>query len=83
MKIKQIKKYLLYAVAIIVAIIFIYPLYILFLVSFSPTTTTLDKLFPSQLPVKLTLANFISALTQYHFVAPLFKSLEVAFMVGA
>ncbi|MCL4391233.1 carbohydrate ABC transporter permease [Candidatus Parvarchaeota archaeon] len=81
--INKIKKIVLYAVAILVAILFIYPLYILLLVSFSPTTVTLDKLLPSQLPVKLTLNNFISALTQYNFVGPLFKSLEVAFMVGA
>jgi trehalose transport system permease protein len=82
MKRKTLNNYILYAAAIIVAIIFIYPLYILFMVSFSPTRYTLDELYPSQLPSHLSLTNFVSALTQYNFVSPMFKSLEVAFLVG-
>jgi len=71
-----------YIAAIILAIIFIYPLWILILIAFEPVQYTFDVLYPSQIPQAFTLQNIINSFREVDLVGPLIRSLEVAFMVG-
>ena len=75
-------RYGTYIAAAILSIIFIYPLWILILIAFEPVQFTFDTLYPSQIPLGLTLHNIISSFHEVDLVGPMIRSLEVAFMVG-
>ncbi len=71
-----------YLIAIIMAIIFIYPLYVLILIAFEPISLTFERLHPYQLPLVFTLSNFESSLKDLSLVSPVLRSVAVAFTVG-
>ncbi len=71
-----------YIIAIILAIIFIYPLYILILIAFEPVSLTFDRLYPYQLPFDFTLANFKASIKDLSLIAPVLRSVVVAFIVA-
>ncbi len=79
---KKLRGYLIYIAVIILSIIFLYPLFILFMLAFVPAQYTIYSAYPSLYPKGLTLQYFEEAL-KINLVGPLIKSLEVAFMVGA
>ncbi|HIH60559.1 MAG TPA: carbohydrate ABC transporter permease [Ferroplasma sp.] len=79
MKNKNISSYIM---AIILALVFIYPLYILILIAFEPITLTFDRIHPYQLPFVFTLANIESALKNLSLIGPVIRSVIVAFTVG-
>lgn len=74
----------LYVGAIILAIIFFFPLWILILIAFQPTTFTFSRLYPSLIPKAFTLQNVISSLTTptLDLSGSLLRSFEVAMLVG-
>ena len=73
-----------YIGAIILAIIFFYPLWVLILYSFEPTSFTVGTLYPPQIPFGLTLQNLYSSFAEVgpFITASMIRSFEVAFMVG-
>ena len=71
-----------YILAIILSIIFIYPLYILILIAFEPISLTFDRLYPYQLPFDFTLANFESSIKDLSLITPVLRSIVVAFIVS-
>ncbi|SMD31247.1 carbohydrate ABC transporter membrane protein 2, CUT1 family [Picrophilus oshimae DSM 9789] len=71
-----------YIIAIILSIIFIYPLYVLILITFEPTYLTFDRLYPYQLPVVFTLSNLEVSFRNLSLVYPVIRSTEVAFIVA-
>jgi ABC-type glycerol-3-phosphate transport system permease component len=71
-----------YIVAIILAIIFIYPLWILIIYTVQPAYLTFDKIYPSQIPLAFTLQNIIQSFKEVDLIGPLVRSLEVAILVG-
>lgn len=75
-------KIAVYAGVAVVSLYVLYPIYLLFLISFSPVQYTLGSLSPSQLPKAFTLNNLEIALSGFNLIDPLIKSLEVAFIVG-
>jgi len=77
------KNTLSYITAIILAIIFIYPLYILILIAFEPISLTFGRLYPYQLPFAFTLAHFESSLKDLSLIKPVLRSVAVAFIVAA
>ncbi|MCL4340990.1 MAG: carbohydrate ABC transporter permease [Candidatus Thermoplasmatota archaeon] len=79
----QVRDVGLYAAVIILAIIFVYPLYILFLITFVPVSYTFGQVYPAQFPVALTFQNIITSLHTVSLVNPLIRSFEVALMVAA
>ncbi|TRM80506.1 carbohydrate ABC transporter permease [Sulfolobus sp. D5] len=66
----------------IFTIYFLFPLYILLLVAFSPAKYTIESLYPPPIFKQFTLNNLIFAFTQYNFLKPFIKSLIVATLVG-
>jgi trehalose transport system permease protein len=75
-------KTLTYVVATIFTLYFLVPLYLLFLIAFSPAKFTLEALYPSLILKQFTLNNLIYAFTQYDFISPFLKSFFVASLVG-
>ena len=71
-----------YVIAIILAVMFIYPLYILILIAFEPISLTFDRLYPYQLPLVFTLKNFESSIKNLSLIKPVIRSVIVAFTVG-
>ena len=71
-----------YVIAIILAVMFIYPLYILILIAFEPISLTFDRLYPYQLPFVFTLKNFESSIKNLSLIKPVIRSVIVAFTVG-
>ncbi len=71
-----------YVIAIILAIIFIYPLYVLILIAFEPISLTFERLYPYQLPFDFTLANFKASLKDVSLIKPVLRSTAVAFIVS-
>lgn len=74
--------YATYIGAVLLAIIFLYPLYILFMITFVPTFYTFGQLYPPQLPMGFTLSNVYQSITQLNLIKPVFRSTIVAFIVG-
>jgi trehalose transport system permease protein len=72
----------IYLVSAIFSLYFLYPIWVLFVVSFTPVTQTIFAKYPSNLPTQLTLANLMAGLQSSELVAPFFKSLEIAFVVA-
>jgi trehalose transport system permease protein len=73
----------LYIVIFLVSLAVIYPLYVLFLIAFSPVRYTLDARYPLQYPGGLTLTNLLTAFKGFNLVGPALRSIETAFLVGA
>ncbi len=78
----KLDKVIAYILTIIVALYFIFPLYVLFLYSFSDPKFTFYRSFPILYPVKLTLNNLLYAITSTALMPPLEKSVIVATLVG-
>ncbi len=72
-----------YVVATFMSALFLYPLYILFLISFSPIQYTLGSLRPLQWPQGFTLQNLVLALQGTNLIDPMLRSLLTASLVGA
>jgi trehalose transport system permease protein len=73
----------LYGVVIVLSVILVYPLYVLFLIAFSPVKYTLNASYPLQWPGGFTLQNLMHAFATSNLVNPTIRSLETAFLVGA
>ncbi|TMI35306.1 carbohydrate ABC transporter permease [Candidatus Bathyarchaeota archaeon] len=65
-----------------VSALLLYPLYILFLISFSPVEFTLGSLRPLQWPGGFTLQNLVQAIQGTNLVDPTMRSLMTASLVG-
>lgn len=75
-------KIAIYTAVVVVSLYILYPLYLLFLIAFTPGKYTVKTLYPSQIPVAFTLGNLQTALSGFNLIDPMIKSLEVAFIVG-
>jgi trehalose transport system permease protein len=73
---------IVYVVLAVFIVFLVYPIYVLFLVSFVPPLYTVDRLYPYQYPVSLTLDNLEQALSNTQLVHAVYKSLETATLVG-
>ncbi|MCI2414198.1 MAG: carbohydrate ABC transporter permease [Candidatus Aramenus sp.] len=73
----------LYIAVVIFAVYFLFPLYVLLLIAFSPAKFTIESLYPPLIFKEFTLNNLVYAFTQYDFLHPFIKSLSVATLVGA
>src|SRR5205823_4054569 len=71
-----------YVLVSFVSALFLYPLYILFLISFSPVQFTLGTLRPLQWPGGFTLQNLVQAIQGTNLVDPTIRSLTTASLVG-
>lgn len=80
---KLVRRILFYIVVVIVTMYFLYPLYILFLMAFTPVQYTLGALRPPLIPPALTLSYLYTAFQSTDLIDPLIISLETAFIVGA
>ncbi len=78
-------RYYIYAVAVFVSFFVLLPIYILVIISFAPSSQTIDIYYPYLIPTKLTLVNFINSFRGVGTLleAAFFKSLETAFIVAA
>jgi trehalose transport system permease protein len=72
----------LYGLVIVFSILLLYPLYVLFLIAFSPVKYTLNASSPLQWPAGFTLQNLINAFASSNLVDPTIRSLEAACLVG-
>ncbi len=75
--------YLLYIVVVLLALLFFYPFWVLFLIAFEPTRLTFGLIYPLQFPLEITFSNIVNSFYQVDLLGPLIRSLEVAFIVGA
>ncbi len=75
---------LLYIAAIILAVVFFFPIWILILTAFQPSNLSVYAKYPSLILQSITLANVISSFKtpSNGLVGSLLRSLEVAFIVG-
>jgi trehalose transport system permease protein len=73
----------IYVASAVLCLYFLYPIWILFLVSFTPISKTIFAKYPSNLPSQFTLANLQAGLHSTELLAPFFRSLEIAFVVAA
>jgi trehalose transport system permease protein len=75
---------LLYIAAIILAVVFFFPIWILILTSFQPSNLSVYAKYPSLMLQSFTLSNVISSFKtpSNGLVGSLLRSLEVAFIVG-
>lgn len=72
----------IYVAAVLLLILFIYPLWILIIYVVQPAYLTFSKIYPSPIPLRFTLYNITSSLKEVDLSGPLIRSLEVAFIVG-
>ena len=73
----------LYVIVTFLSLLLLYPLYVLFLIAFSPVKFTLNAHYPLQWPAGFTLQNLIHALQGTNLLNPAIRSTETAFFVGA
>jgi trehalose transport system permease protein len=75
----------LYAVMGIISLFFLFPIYLIFLIAFTPANYTIYSGRPPLIPPQLTWSNLQTGLTAPNspFLPSMFLSLEVAFFVGA
>jgi ABC-type glycerol-3-phosphate transport system permease component len=75
---------LLYVAAIILAVVFFFPIWILILTAFQPSNLSVYAKYPSLILQSFTLSNVISSFDtpSNGLVGSLLRSLEVAFIVG-
>lgn len=78
-------KYYIYAGLIFVSFFILLPLYILFVIAFGAPSQTVAAYYPSLIPTKFTLLNFINSFRGVGTLleAAFYKSLETAFIVAA
>ena len=72
----------LYVGVVAMSVFLLYPLYVLFLIAFSPAKFTVNAALPLQYPVSITFANLVAAFTGTDLINPAIRSLETAFVVG-
>lgn len=72
----------LYMATIAMSVFLLYPLYVLFLIAFSPAKFTVNSPLPLQYPAGFTLTNLIAAFSGSDLINPAIRSLETAFLVG-
>ena len=75
----------LYAAIVALSAFFLFPIYVIFLVAFTPTKYTLFAGRPPLIPPALTWSNLQAGLTGANspFLPSMYLSLEIAFLVGA
>lgn len=78
----KVKSGLTYLAVIIIAAVFLYPLWILIIYVFQPSYLTYGSVYPSQIPLGFTLRHLINAFAKVDLIGPLIRSLEAAFLVG-
>lgn len=80
----NLRKVPLYFGVVVILIFTFFPLYVLFLLSFTPAAhTTIRATYPALYPTGFTAANLIAAFAIPEIISALIKSLETAFLVGA
>lgn len=72
----------LYVATCAVSAFLLYPLYVLFLIAFTPVKYTLNALSPTQYPAGFTISNLMTAFSGFNLIDPALRSLETAFLVG-
>ena len=72
----------LYIGALILSIIFFYPLYVLILITFVPAPLNNLSPYPPQIPPGFTFYNIIQAYSSLNLTGPVTRSFYVAMMVG-
>ncbi|MCL4344841.1 MAG: ABC transporter permease subunit [Candidatus Thermoplasmatota archaeon] len=78
----KVKKGLTYLSVAVIALIFIYPLWVLIIYVFQPSYLTYGSVYPSQIPLGFTLRHLLDAFTKVDLIGPLIRSVEAAFLVG-
>lgn len=73
----------LYVAVGVTSVFLLYPLYVLFLISFSPVRYTINAALPLQYPAGFTLTNLFAAFQGTDLIGPAIRSLETAFLVGS
>jgi trehalose transport system permease protein len=74
----------LYAVIAVISLWLLFPIYIIFLLAFTPTKFSIDAARPDLLPLHFTWQNLVYGLTNSNvpFLPSMYLSLEIAFIVG-
>jgi trehalose transport system permease protein len=74
----------LYATVGVLAVWLLFPIYVIFLLAFTPTKFSIDAARPDLVPLHFTWANLVYGLTNSNvpFLPSMYLSLEIAFMVG-
>ncbi len=74
----------LYTVVVVLSLVLLFPIYLIYLIAFTPEKFTIFSGRPPLIPPSLTIANLQSGLTlsTTPFIPSMFLSLEIAFMVG-
>ncbi|MBO0888811.1 carbohydrate ABC transporter permease [Candidatus Bathyarchaeota archaeon] len=78
----QPSKAVFYFCVVATAAFLLYPLYVLFLISFSPVQYTLNSPNPPQWPVSFTLQNLANAVRNTDLIDPMMRSLITALLVA-
>jgi hypothetical protein len=78
----RLKNLWLYIGAIIFSIIFLFPIYVLILITFVPNHFTIDAFYPSLIPRGFTLLYLVQSIKTLDLLAPVTRSLGAAFIVG-
>jgi trehalose transport system permease protein len=73
-----------YAVIVLLSVWLLFPIYVIFLLAFTPTKFSIDAARPDLLPIHFTWQNLIYGLTNstVPFLPSMYLSLEIAFIVG-
>ncbi|MEM3185240.1 MAG: carbohydrate ABC transporter permease [Conexivisphaerales archaeon] len=78
----KLSKLLLYFTAVLAILIVLFPIYILFLIAFTPVKYTIDSVYPILYPGGFTLANLVTAVESFGLEGPTIRSIETATLVG-
>lgn len=78
----KISRVLFYILILTISAGVLYPVYVLFLIAFTPAKGTILSLTPLQYPGGFTLSNLQNAFKTGNLIAPTIKSLETATLVG-
>lgn len=76
-------RYIIYLVVAFALLMVIFPIYVLFLIAFTPAKYTVDSVFPLLYPGGFTLANLIVAVKSFGLIGPTIRSVETATLVGS
>src|SRR5579875_1985583 len=76
-------RYIIYLVVSFALLMVIFPIYVLFLIAFTPAKYTVDSVFPLLYPGGFTLANLIVAVKSFGLIGPTIRSVETATLVGS
>ena len=72
----------LYIGAVIFSVIFLFPIYVLILITFVPNHFTIDAFYPSLIPKGFTLFYLVQSIKTLDLLSPVLRSLGAAFIVG-